>query len=133
MKRVYYIVGLLLLFVIAAFVPVLFWVYVGVGGFLVAAVLVRDHFVTQRPVGVDARFFGSSGRMRRANVGELRFWRLLPSKRLLLVFVGFSVCFRFCLLSVLLLFSVFLFFISLRFVSVYSSVFLYTFLVLFCS
>ena len=91
MKRVYYFVGLLLLFVIAAFVPVLFWVYVGVGGFLVAAVLVRDHFVTQRPVGVDARFFGSSGRMRRANVGELRFWRLLPSKNVLLVFVGFSV------------------------------------------
>ena len=33
MKRVYSVVGLLLLFVVAAFVPVLFWVYVGVGGF----------------------------------------------------------------------------------------------------
>ena len=42
MKRVYSIVGLLLLFVVAAVVPVLFWVYVGVGGFLVAAVFVRD-------------------------------------------------------------------------------------------
>ena len=95
MKRVYSVVGLLLLFVVAAFVPVLFWVYVGVGGFLVAAVFVRDHFVARRPVGVDACFFGSSGRMRRfmrrANVGELRFWRLQPSKRLLLVFVGVSV------------------------------------------
>ena len=95
MKRVYSVVGLLLLFVVAAFVPVLFWVYVGVGGFLVAAVFVRDRFVARRPVGVDARFFGSSGRMRRfmrrANVGGLRFWRLLPSKKVLLVFVGFSV------------------------------------------
>ena len=95
MKLVYSVVGLLLLFVIAAFVPVLFWVYVGVGGFLVAAVLVKDHFVARRSVGVDARFFGSSGRMRRfmrrANVRDLKFWRLLPSKRLLLVFVGFSV------------------------------------------
>ena len=91
MKRVYSVVGLLLLFVVAAFVPVLFWVYVGVGGFLVAAVFVRDHFVSRRPVGVDARFFGSSGRMRRANVGELRFWRLLPSKNVLLVFVAVSV------------------------------------------
>ena len=95
MKRVYSVVGLLLLFVVAAFLPVLFWVYVGVGGFLVAAVFVREHFVAQRPVGVDARFFGSSGRMRRfmrrANVGELRFWRLLPRKKTLLVFVGFSV------------------------------------------
>ena len=62
---VYSVVGLLLLFVVAAFVPVLFWVYVGVGGFLVAAVFVRDRFVSRRPVGVDARFFGSSGRMRR--------------------------------------------------------------------
>ena len=95
MKLVYSFVGLLLLFVVAAFVPVLFWVYVGVGGFLVAAVFVRDHFVARRPVGVVARFFGSSGRMRRfmqrANVQKLRFWRLLPSKRTLLVFVGFSV------------------------------------------
>ena len=95
MKLVYSFVGLLLLFVVAAFVPVLFWVYVGVGGFLVAAVFVRDHFVARRPVGVDARFFGSSGRMRRfmrrANVGELKFWRLLPSKKMLLGFVGFSV------------------------------------------
>ena len=95
MKRIYSVVGLLLLFVVAAFVPVLFWVYVGVGGFLVAAVFVRDHFVARRPVGVDARFFGSSGRMRRfmrrANVGELRFWRLLPSKNVLLVFVAVSV------------------------------------------
>ena len=56
MKRVYSVVGLLFLFVVAAFVPVLFWVYVGVGGFLVAAVFVRDHFVARRPVGVDARF-----------------------------------------------------------------------------
>ncbi len=95
MKRVYSVVGLLLLFVVAAFVPVLFWVYVGVGGFLVAAVFVRDRFVARRPVGVDARVFGSSGRMRRfmrrANVGELRFWRLLPSKNVLLVFVAVSV------------------------------------------
>ena len=95
MKRIYSVVGLLLLFVVAAFVPVLFWVYIGVGGFLVAAVFVRDHFVARRPVGVDARFFGSSGRMRRfmrrANVGELKFWRLLPSKRMLLGFVAVSV------------------------------------------
>ena len=56
MKWVYSVVGLLLLFVVAAFVPVLFWVYVGVGGFLVAAVFVRDRFVSRRPVGVDARF-----------------------------------------------------------------------------
>jgi len=93
-KWVYSVVGLLLLFVVAAFVPVLFWVYVGVGGFLVAAVLVKDRFVARRPVRVDACVL-AAGRMRRfmrrANVGELRFWRWLPSKRMLLVFVGFSV------------------------------------------
>lgn len=94
MKRVYSVVGLLLLFFVAAFVPVLFWVYVGVGGFLVAAVFVRDYFVGRRPVGVDARVL-AAGRMRRFmlrdTVQKLRFWRLLPSKRLLLVFIGFSV------------------------------------------
>jgi hypothetical protein len=91
-KRVYSVVGLLLLFVVAAFVPVLFWVYVGVGGFLVAAVFVRDRFVAQRPVGARVLAAGRMRRfMRRANVGELRFWRLLPSKRMLLVFVAVSV------------------------------------------
>ena len=92
MKRVYSIVGLLLLFVIAAFVPVLFWVYVGVGGFLVAVVLVRDHFVALRPVGARVLAAGRMRRLwRRANVGERGFWRFVPSKRMLLVFVGFSV------------------------------------------
>jgi hypothetical protein len=91
-KRVYSVVGLLLLFVVAAFVPVLFWVYVGVGGFLVAAVLVKDHFVAQRPVGARVLAAGRMRRfMRRANVRDLKFWRLLPSKKMLLVFVGFSV------------------------------------------
>jgi hypothetical protein len=74
-KRVYSVVGLLLLFVVAAFVPVLFWVYVGVGGFLVAAVLVKDRFVARRPVRVDACVL-AAGRMRRfmrrANVSELQ-------------------------------------------------------------
>jgi len=91
-KRVYSVVGLLLLFVVAAFVQVLFWVYVGVGGFLVAAVFVRDHFVARRPVGARVLAAGRMRRfMRRANVRDLRFWRWLPSKKMLLVFVGFSV------------------------------------------
>ena len=41
MKRVYSVVGLLLLFVVAAFVPVLFWVYVGVGVLLVRRIVSR--------------------------------------------------------------------------------------------
>ena len=95
MKWIPSFVGLLFLFVLAAFVPVLFWVYLGVGGFLLAAIFVRGRFAVQRKVGVDARVFGSSNRMRRyirkAITGESTFWQLMPSKKKLLILVSGSI------------------------------------------
>ena len=89
--------GLLVLFVVAVFEPSLFWVYVGSGSVLLAAIFVHKYLAMQRQVSglhYEPRVFGS-GRMRRlvrqVNAEGEKFWRLLPSTKVIACFVAVSV------------------------------------------
>jgi hypothetical protein len=88
---------LLVLFVAAVFEPFLFWVYAGVGSALLAAVFVHKYLALKRQVSqlqYEPRVL-SVGRMRRlvrqVNTKGSKFWRLLPSTKVIGCFVAVSV------------------------------------------
>ena len=96
MKRILTVVGLFFLAVAAVFEPLLLWVYVGSGVTLFVAVFVHRHLAARRQVSrlrYEPRVL-SVGRMRRlvrqVNVEGEKFWRLLPSTKVIVCFVAIS-------------------------------------------
>lgn len=97
MRRVVTVVGLFFLAVAAVFVPSLLWVYACGGSVLLAAIFVRKYLALKRQVSqfrYEPRVFGS-GRARRfvrqVNAGGSKFWRLLPSTKVIVCFVAVSI------------------------------------------
>jgi len=92
-KRILTVVGLFFLAVAAVFEPLLLWGYVGGGIILLAAVFVHRRLAVRRQVAYEPRVLGV-GRMRRlvrqVNVEGEKFWRLLPSTRVIVCFVAVS-------------------------------------------
>ena len=96
MKRILTVVGLFFLAVAAVFEPLLLWVYVGSGVTLFVAIFVHRHLAARRQVSrlrYEPRVL-SVGRMRRlvrqVNVEGEKFWRLLPSTKVIVCFVAVS-------------------------------------------
>jgi len=93
-KQIVSFVGLFFLAVAAVFEPLLLWGYVGGGVILLAAVFVHRRLAVRRQVAYEPRVLGV-GRMRRlvrqVNVEGEKFWRLLPSTRVIVCFVAVSV------------------------------------------
>ena len=96
MKQILTAVGLVFLAVAAVFEPLLLWVYVGSGVTLFVAVFVHKQVAARRQVmrlRYEHRVL-SVGRMRRlvrqVNVEGEKFWRLLPSTKVIVCFVAVS-------------------------------------------
>ena len=96
MKQIITVVGLFFLAVAAFFEPLLLWVYVGSGSILLAAIFVHRHLASRRQVSrlqYEPRFLGV-GRMRRlvrqVNLEREKFWRLLPSTKVIVCFMAVS-------------------------------------------
>jgi len=97
MRHVITILGLFFLAVAAVFEPLLLWVYVGSGVTLIVAIFVHRHLAARRQVSrlrYEPRVL-SVGRMRRivrqVNLEREKFWRFLPSTRVIVCFVAVSV------------------------------------------
>ena len=97
MKRILTIVGLFFLAVAAFFEPLLLWGYVGSGVALLVAIFVHRQVAARRQVmrfRYNARVL-SVGRMRRivrqVNIEGEKFWRLLPSTKVIVCFIAVSV------------------------------------------